>query len=129
MYQHRGNSVPFLNFKTYPLSPCYSFPILSFPLLCKVSPACALTTSVALYNIYFFDRVCVSGKLLLRFYILTFELSLRQFIALTLLPSSRYLPFRNAPRQYCALHLHSSLLPIRSVSLSLHRSLNLLLVL
>lgn len=57
--------------------------------------------------------LCTSRASLLRSYILTFELH-RQFIALTLSSSSRYLPFRNVPRQYHALHLHSSLLPVLS---------------
>jgi len=70
---------------------------------------------------HLFPRPCfslyTSRASLLESYILTFELH-RQFIALTLSSSSRYLPFRNAPRQYCTLYLHSSLLPILS---SLHR--------
>lgn len=99
MYEHRGNSVSFLNFKTY-LLPSLSLLSLPLPLPRKVFLVRFATTLGRIIQ-HLFPRpcfcLCTSRASLLRSYILTFELH-RQFIALThSSSSSRYLPFRNVP--------------------------------
>lgn len=82
MYERRGNSVSFLNFRTYlpPRSP----PALS---LCRVKVFLVCFADPGRIIQHLFPRpcfcLCTSRASLLRSYILTFELH-RQFIALTL---------------------------------------------